>query len=81
MKWYIVDIDSLVKITPTENLEMLFIGDDDIYTTDLNHARMFSLKREAVAWIKENLMGDKESFYFYLPMKESDVLLRKMGVI
>jgi len=83
MKWYIVDIDSLIKVVPSEQLDMLFVADDStlgIFTKDLAKARVFKLKREAVAWIKENLMRDKESFWFYLPMKEPDVILHKMGV-
>ena len=83
MKWYIVDIDSVINIHPYEQLDMLFVADDSTlgtFTKDLAKARVFKLKREAVAWMKENLIGDIESFWFYLPMKEPDVILHKMGV-
>ena len=79
MKWYIVDI-----ISPwSERAGMWFIADEHtpgIFTTNMGKARVFKLKREAVAWIKENLMGDREMSYFYHVVKEPDVILHKMGV-
>ena len=76
MKWYILDI-------PLPGAGIWFIADDltlGVFTTNMKHARVFKLKREAVAWIKENLLGDKEMPYFYRVMKEPDVILHKMGV-